>query len=90
MINKKLQDFEYNIFRKIDWSDFVFTNGSKDEKLLVNFDDENKIMSINSKKLFSGAVSSIVADEGMDENGNINRFGEQLEMAYDIFMDTNA
>ena len=90
MFLKKVEEPEYAFLKGINWDGFVFESqsGGDKETLIVKFDDKNKIIGINSRQLFGAAVSSIVACQGMDELGNINDFGEQLEMAYDIFLDT--
>lgn len=82
MLYKKLQSFEYNILKKYNWSNYY----SKEGILIVQFDDDKQTIGINNRRLFGAAVSNLVAEKGMDEDGNINRIGEELEMAYDIFL----
>lgn len=81
MFYKILQEPEYSFFKRLEWSRYYSDEGNLD----VQFNDVEKTIGINNKGLFAAAISNMVAEQGMDEVGNINSYGEQLEMAYTIY-----
>ncbi|MCH4072674.1 hypothetical protein [Pseudoramibacter sp.] len=76
----KFEKKYYNELKNIDWS----PAGN-----IVKFIDSDNSILIADLEKFQAYLAWLSAEIGMDEQGNINKQGIQLEMLYDIFLDTD-
>lgn len=76
----KFEKKYYDEFKNIDWSP---------AGKIVKFIDSDNSIFITDLEKFQAYLAWLSTEIGMDEFGNINEQGIQLEILYDIFLDTD-